>query len=145
MPKKHKKSALSKLLESTNDNTYETNIEDTKKWFRILNNEIFKGKLRALDEIDIRWRRGTYAYYHYVYETDPKKPKYEYTKLCLNKKYKNKKFFVEILAHEMIHHYQFTNGELVNHGSTFTCWNDIFNKKGLKLYKVYVTDEEQKS
>jgi len=142
MAKKHKKSALSKLMESIDDNAYETRIEDAEKWFRILNTELFKGKLRSLDEIDIRWRRGNHAYYHYIYEADPKKPKYEYTKLCLNKRYKSKKFFVEVLAHELVHHYQFTHGELVNHGPSFTCWSDRFNKKGLKLYRTYVTNEE---
>ena len=142
MAKKKRKSALAKLLESDDETTYETKLEDVEKWFRILNVELFDNTLRPLDEIDIRWRRGTYAYYHYVYETDPKKPKYEYTKLCLNRKYKNMKFFIEVMAHEMVHHYQFTNGESVNHGTTFCRWSDKFNKKGLKLYRTYEANEK---
>lgn len=142
MAKKKRRSSLQKLLESHDENTYETTYEDVKKWFRILNREVFDGSLRELDEIDIRWRRGTYAYYHFTYETDPKKPKYEYTKLCMNKRYKSKQFFVEVMAHELVHHYQFINGEPVNHGTTFCCWSDKFNKKGLKLYKAYGSDED---
>lgn len=142
MAKKKRRSSLEKLLQSDDVNTYETTYEDVEKWFRILNREVFDGALREVDEIDIRWRRGTYAYYHYTYEADPKKPKYEYTKLCMNKRYKSKQFFVEVLAHELVHHYQFINGESTSHGPTFCRWSDKFNKKGLKLHKAYGSDED---
>lgn len=146
MAKKKRKSSLEKLLESDDNKTYETTIEDAERWFRILNSELFNGSLRELDEIDIRWRRGTHAYYYFIYEADPKKPKYEYAKLCLNKRYKSKQFFVEVLAHELVHHYQSTYGEPDDdedgHGASFMKWSDVFRKKGLRLQKAYETDED---
>ena len=141
MVKRKRKSSLSKLLESNDENIYETTREDVDRWFHILNRELFDNVLRPFDEIDIRWRRRSHAYYHCVHESDPKKPKYQYTKLCMNKKYTNKKFFAEILAHELVHHYQFTHGEHFGHGRSFTRWNNIFLKKGMRLHKVYYNED----
>lgn len=139
--RKRKVSKLQKLLTSNENTTYETTLEDCQRWFRILNKEIFDSKLPPVDEIDIRWRRKTYAFYYY--EMDTKDPNFMVCKLCMNKRYKNKKFFVEVLAHEMVHHYQFMFDEPVSHGPTFTAWCDKFNKKGLKLVRAY-EDESQK-
>ena len=55
----------------------------------------------------------------------------------MNKRYKSKQIFVEVLAHEMVHHYQYIYNEEVGHGSSFLKWRDKFNKKGLNLVKVY--------
>lgn len=127
-----RKSKLAKLLETNERYEYETTVEDCQEWFNILNRELFEGSLRPVDEIDIRWRRKAHAWYDY----DEKKPN-GVCKLLMNKKYKSKKFFVEVLAHEMVHHYQYTNGEKMGHGSSFMQWRDIFNKKGLNLVRVY--------
>lgn len=127
-----RKSRLAKLLETHDHYEYETTIEDCQRWFNILNRELFDNSLPPIDEIDIRWRRMAYAYYVY----DDKKENGECA-LRMNKKYKSKQFFVEVLAHEMVHHYQYTNGERMGHGSSFTKWRGKFNKKGLNLVKVY--------
>lgn len=135
MSRKRQKSQLIKMMESDDDTPYHTTVEDCQRWFNILNREVFDGSLEPLNEIDIRWRRGTYAYYESW--TDDKKPDYAYTKLCMNKRYKSKKFFVEVLAHELVHHYQFLTEGKASHGETFCEWTDTFNKKGLRLVKAY--------
>lgn len=135
MAKRRYKSKLQKLIEEDCDQTYETTHEDCQKWFRILNRELFKNSLDALDEIDIRWRRGSYAYYEAI--IDDKDPTYRYTKLHMNKRYKSKKFFVEVLAHELVHHYQFLTEGTASHGCTFTGWANTFNQKGLRLVRAY--------
>lgn len=127
-----RKSKLAKLLEKNEYYEYETTVEDCQLWFNVLNREIFDNSLPLVDEIDVRWRRGAHAYYDY----DETKPN-GICKLLMNKKYKSKQFFVEVLAHEMVHHYQYINGEKMGHGSSFTKWRDKFNKKGLNLVKVY--------
>lgn len=127
-----RKSKLAKLLEKNEHYEYETTVEDCQIWFNVLNREIFDNSLPLVDEIDVRWRRGAHAYYDY----DEKKPN-GICKLLMNKKYKSKQFFVEVLAHEMVHHYQYINGEKMGHGSSFLKWRGKFNKKGLNLVKVY--------
>jgi hypothetical protein len=128
-----KKSKLAKLLSTNEYYEYETTIEDCRKWFNILNRELFDETLPPVDEIDIRWRRGAYAWYDY----DDRLPGEGTTKLLMSRKYKSKQFFVEVLAHEMVHHYQYIYNEEMGHGSSFLKWRDKFNKKGLSLSKAY--------
>lgn len=136
MAKRKQVSHLLKLMKSKEDNVYETTIEDCEKWFNILNKEVFDNKLIPLDEIDIRWRHGAYAYYKHVFDDDDSN--YGYSKLCMNKRYSSKKFFVEVLAHELIHHYQIIHDEPIGHGPSFLCWRDKLNRKGLALAKAYI-------
>lgn len=128
-----RKSKLAKLLETNDTYEYDTTIEDCESWFKILNRELFDNSLPQVHEIDIRWRRGAHAWYDY----DEKKPGTGTSRLLMNKRYKSKQFFVEVLAHEMVHHYQYIYNEDVGHGSSFLKWRDKFNKKGLNLVKVY--------
>ena len=128
-----RKSKLAKLLETNEIYRYDTTIEDCEKWFNILNRELFDNSLPKIHEIDIRWRRGAHAWYDY----DEALSGNGETRLLMNKRYKSKQFFVEVLAHEMVHHYQYINNESMGHGSSFLKWRDQFNKKGLNLVKVY--------
>lgn len=128
-----RKSKLAKLLSAKETYEYETTIEDCNEWFNVLNRELFDNSLPQIHEIDIRWRRGAHAWYDY----DEAKPGTGECKLLMNKRYKSKQFFVEVLAHEMVHHYQYTNNEEMGHGSSFLKWRDKFNKKGLNLVKAY--------
>lgn len=128
-----RKSKLAKLLETNDRYEYETTVEDCQEWFNILNRELFNNTLPNIHEIDIRWRRGAHAWYDY----DEKKPGTGTSKLLMNKRYTSKQFFVEVLAHEMVHHYQYINNEEVGHGSSFLKWRDKFNKKGLNLVRAY--------
>lgn len=135
MAKRKRKSRIAKIMASNESKTYETTEQDCQDWFNVLNEEIFDNKLAPLDEIDIRWRRGTFAFYECV--TDTKNDSFLRTRLCMNKKYKSKQFFVAILAHELIHHYQALYNEPLGHGPSFFRWSDKLNKKGIKLTKAY--------
>lgn len=142
MPQKKKKlTKLERLMAETNPRSetgdkYETTLRDCRKWMNILNEEIFGGKLPKIKDIDIRRRRNCYAYY--LYYPVSKGDDFRYYKLCMKNNYPSKQFFVEILAHELIHHYQYINGQPLGHGPSFMAWKESFNKKGIKLVKVYV-------
>jgi hypothetical protein len=134
MARKQYRTKLEKVLSET-DYTYDTTIDECYKWFRILNNEIFYKQLPLLDEIDVRWRRTAHGYYTGYYDTED--PSYRYSILLMNRRYKSKKLFVEVLGHEMVHHWQFVNGEKPHHGESFVAWAPAFNKRGLRLLKAY--------
>lgn len=138
MAKKRQKSKLVKLMNSDEITSYETTVEDCQFWFKVLNEEVFNGSLLPLDEIDIRWRRGCHAYYACILDDTNGTI---VSKLCMNKRYKTMQFFVEVLAHELIHHHQAIYNEPVRHGPSFLAWRDKFNKKGINLSRVYVEDE----
>jgi hypothetical protein len=136
------KTRLEQLFtDDINDVCYVTSIEDCEEWFHILNEEIFDCKLPVIDYVDIRWRRKAWAYYQYI--TDNNDADYKESVLCMNKKYTNKKFFVEVLAHELIHHHQFIFDEPMGHGPSFMKWMKAFNQKGLKLVKSYGSKRDE--
>jgi len=134
--RKHKSHLLKLMSDDTEKKTYVTTFEDCVRWFRIINRELFGGVLPNVDVIDIRWRRGSYAFYVYDDWGD-------LTTLAMNKKYKNKQFFVEVLAHEMIHHYQYIFSGKVDHGVSFFEWQNKFKKKGLNLVIEYDNEKIQ--
>lgn len=133
MARRNHRTKLEKVMNESCELVYETTIEDCQRWFNILNRELFNCSLPPIDEIDIRWRRRAHAWYDY----DDRYPGTGITRLLMSKRYKSKKFFVEVLAHEMVHHYQYIYNEDMGHGSSFFKWRDKFNKKGLNLVRAY--------
>lgn len=131
MAKKQYRSKLEKLVKTPTKGSYEPTLEECKRWFNILNRELFKNELPPVDTIDIRWRRKAYAYY--ISQDDDKDPNWKRTGIYMNKRYASKKFFVEVLAHEMVHHWQFINGLPTNHGEVFQDWDAKLKKKGIKI------------
>lgn len=68
--------------------------------------------------------------------------KVPYTILEMNSVYPSFQTFVEILVHEMIHHYQWTVDKYpqsqCEHGrSNFFCWKPKLAKHNLKLYEGF--------
>lgn len=127
-------SQLLETLDSNNEVAYTATITDIKFWFDVLNEQIFENKLTPIDKIYIRSHSDFHAVYQYYKKTHPEYPK---TSLRMGKVYRNEKLFVEILGHEMVHHYQFLFRERPGHGKSFKKWVECFNKKGLRLMKVY--------
>jgi hypothetical protein len=105
------------------------------KWFHIINEQVFGNNLVPVDKITISNHKGddVYAYYYYYPKNDPK---HGQTSISLAKSFKDEKFFVEILAHEMIHHFQHLYNEPSGHGPTFLAWSENLKLRGLTLYKV---------
>ena len=122
-----------KSLEYT-DKRYRTTVESAWEWFHILNEQIFGGLLEPVEKISISDHKkygDVYALYHYD-DKDRKQP----AKISLCKTFDDEKTFVEILAHEMIHHFQYSYDEPLGHGPSFLAWRVNFNLKGINLYKV---------
>jgi hypothetical protein len=124
-----------KLLRELKDDKvkYRPKVADMEIWFTILNEQIFGNKLRRVKKFQIKPDDERHAYYAYY---DKKHKKYGKTRIVMDNKFSSKKRFVEILAHEMIHHFQAEYDEPVGHGPTFTAWRENFKVKGINLYKV---------
>jgi len=114
---------------------YKPTVDEVWEWFHILNQQIFGNKLKPVDKIFFSNHKGddVYAYYYYYTKNDPK---HGQTSISFLKSFKDKRFFVEILVHEMIHHFQHLYDEPSGHGPTFLAWSANLKLKGLTLYKV---------
>lgn len=136
MAKRSRQSPLVRLMNSDDaEETYVTTLEDCQKWFNILNEEIFRGKLSPLDDIKIGQRKKCYAFYQMTYDTE--NPDFLVAELYMHTKYKSKQFFISVLLHEMCHHYQAIYGLPLGHGPSFMEWKKEANKKGINLVKAY--------
>jgi hypothetical protein len=132
---------------------YATTEQDIREWFGIINHAVFLGKLRTnFTRVTIARQRGRWAHYtgHTGYDCANLSPSLQeeldgvgiVSDLSISKKFPNLRGFINVLAHEMVHHYQFecenpgfepTN---ISHGKSFWSWKNTFRKYGLNLQRV---------
>ena len=129
------KKVLKRELASTRK--YKTTYKDIKKYFKVLNKALFKNILQPFNDIQIKK----------IYKDESKKFCYgQVTTWMWERKgtqqfwlemlptYRNKKEFVETLAHEMIHLWQMNiKGDTGNHNKIFYSFRPKLNKLGLDL------------
>ena len=114
-------------------------------WFKRINESVFLGKLPEINNYVIKKNlyfdnHPSWAYYYrsleYVKEADNPYSKSKFipgSTIVFSQEFPTKKFFIEIFAHELVHHYQFINGKPLGHGKSFFHWSKRFNSKGLNL------------
>jgi predicted SprT family Zn-dependent metalloprotease len=109
-----------------------TSIEVTERkvqlWFNIINAAIFNNRLPKFHEIEI----GSYRTFHALCECDDA----TYT-LKIKSKFESRKRFIEVIAHEMIHLYEWVEYEKMSHGKNFYEWKNKLKRYNLDLYKNY--------
>lgn len=117
-----------------NHRDYVPTIERITYWFNVLNKEIFKGELPPFKEIKIQRKRGRWAD---CYSDEERESYYaewkRYSILSIESKLINEHQMVEILAHEMIHHWQWMHHIRVGHGDSFFKWQKKFSKLQIPL------------
>jgi len=118
------------------DVKFRPNTESVQEWFGVINEQIFGNKLKPFDKVRIKRLHRTHAYFNYWTKEQLRQGKPNETSLEMHVVFKNKKLFVEILAHEMIHHFQHCYDEPLGHGPSFLAWRENLKLRGLTLYKV---------
>jgi len=123
--------------ELASNRKYKTTYKDIKKYFNVINKALFKNILQPFNDIQIKK----------IYKDETKKFCYgQVTTWVWERKgtqqfwlemlpsYRNKKEFVETLAHEMIHLWQMNiKGDTGNHNKIFYSFRPKLNKIGLDL------------
>jgi len=123
--------------ELASNRKYKTTYKDIKKYFNVINKALFKNILQPFNDIQIKK----------IYKDETKKFCYgQVTTWVWERKgtqqfwlemlptYRNKKEFVETLAHEMIHLWQMNiKGDTGNHNKIFYSFRPKLNKLGLDL------------
>jgi len=109
-----------------------TVIEVTERkvqfWFNVINTAIFNNRLPKFHEIEI----GSFKDFHAMCECDD----VTYT-LKIKSKFENRKRFVEVIVHEMIHLHEWVEYQKMTHGKDFFEWKNKLKKYNLDLYKKY--------
>ena len=112
---------------------YQTTYKDIKKYFRLINDNVFNGKLSPFNDINIM-HMNRKKYVAQVLILEWKRKGTNQFNLEMNKTYKNKKEFVDTLGHEMVHLYQMANlGDTGNHNDTFYSFRPKLNAIGLDI------------
>ena len=103
--------------------------------YSILNKKIFDGILpRSSDiEFQIGFMKGALGICMYIRSRDSLVVK-------LRPAFRDRQLFITILAHEMIHVYEFTRHQRMTHGPKFFEWKSLFAEHGIVLAKKYFAD-----
>ena len=123
--------------ELASNRKYKTTYKDIKRYFNVINKALFKNILQPFNDIQIKK----------IYKDETKKFCYgQVTTWVWERKgtqqfwlemlptYRNKKEFVETLAHEMIHLWQMNiKGDTGNHNKIFYSFRPKLNRLGLDL------------
>ena len=124
------KKKLKPLLSS--NRKYNTTYTDIKKYFKMLNLGIFDNKLSSFNDIEIKELKYQKCMGQ-VIQLEWKRKGTKMYKLEMDKKYDTKKDFLETLAHEMVHLYQFLTNDTGNHNKLFYSFSPKLQYIGLKL------------
>ena len=109
---------------------YLTNRRAIDLWFRYINRAVFNNELPNFDKIIIKkWLKRAMGQVCAYPDKDPKRFELE-----MLRKFNSKRDFIETLAHEMIHLYQFAlKKDTGNHNSMFYSFRSRFKFIGLGL------------
>jgi len=129
MAKRRKTTEFRRLLEEHAQNKYVSTVEDCEFWFSLINKELFNEELPPVP-FEFKRLRKCWAYYEY-FPRMPDMPE----KIIMNKVYPSKRLFVECLAHEMVHHWQYTKlgWRKVDHDTEFLDWCKKAKRIGLRM------------
>jgi hypothetical protein len=125
------------ILEKINETgEYCPTIKDIRQWCGILNAIVFEDKFPKFREIFIKDIGGQFAA---VQPLTVIKTQKRTCSLEVGAKFKNFKFFITILAHEMIHAYQWVVlGIWLTHDrKTFFKWKQNLLSHGIELHVHY--------
>ena len=110
---------------------YNPTVRSSKRAYNQLNKAIFKSKLPPASEINFEIGNITLKWWGYC----------EYNKsgfkIKLLPEYVNRKFFIAILAHEMVHVWEQVTYSRMTHGPNFFGFKEIFEENGIELTKCY--------
>lgn len=98
-----------------------------KDWFYKLNLILFDNELKYFDEIKIERRRQCYA--ECIVLAEPEGAML----LSMNYVQNSMRYFIYVLAHEMVHAYQWQKLNRMDHGKTFYAWSKKFEEYNIPL------------
>lgn len=101
--------------------------------YGIINRCLFNGQLKR-PKLQIKHLPDAYGMCYGILD-DGKPPKIDpkCSRIVMHTKFKSRRQFIEVLAHEMVHQYQCEFLNKLDHGKTFWAWKDKFAAYNIKL------------
>lgn len=129
MPQRMDRARLIKLVKNSKPGKYKPNINDIVYWYDNLNEHIFDDELPTLQKVHILKKAPYWA------ETHCKKFKdgTPHHGMKFSPDYKSFKEFLEILAHEMVHVWEFKTYGYMGHEKHFHSMAPKLKRFGLDL------------
>jgi hypothetical protein len=125
------------ILEKINEEgEYRPTIKEVRQWCCLLNSIVFEGKFPKFSNITVKSFYGQFAAVTPYINTKTNKRSCQ---LEMDISFRNFKFFITILAHEMIHAHQWIVKEIIpNHDrKTFFIWKTALALHGIELHVHY--------
>lgn len=99
-------------------------------WWRLLNFAVFGGKLREPKRIDLKnFHKGVLGYCK-PYGRKEKRD----VSIGMRREYDDRITFITVLAHEMVHQYEWVEHKRMTHGQNFYAWeHKVKHAVGLPL------------
>lgn len=117
--------------EATANRKYKTTYKDIKKYFKVINENVFDGLLSPFNDIEIRDLTRDKVYGQ-VWIKDNKRKGTRWYLLEMSDYYKNFSEFLNTLGHEMVHLFQMQNcGDSGNHNKLFYSYRPKLKQIGL--------------
>lgn len=118
---------------------YEPTIKDVRKWFDILNAVIFDGRVPKFSKIRIKNVSGQIAAACPMHDHSNQESRF--CNLEIHSKFRSFQFFITILAHEMVHSYQWLveRRSQMSHGPSFFSWRARLAEHHIPLHIKYDT------
>ena len=127
--RQHIKMKLKRDMSKSGKKKYTTTYKDIQKYFKLINAGVFENRLSPFNDVKIRDLTREKCVGQVVIHEQKRKGTRQYV-LEMLPKYEDKPYFLDTLAHEMVHLYQMQNaGDTGNH-------NDLFYSFVPKLKQV---------
>lgn len=108
--------------------------DDVVEWFSLLNEYIFDDELPDFNKVIISRRHKVHA--ECILE-DVTVDGDMIIHLSINHRFKDLREFVNIVGHEMVHMFQFLNGDTGKHNKMFYSFQERFKQNNLRLQRDY--------
>lgn len=131
------------ILEKINEEgEYCPTIKDIRKWHGVLNAVVFDGVIPKFYDIKIQRIRNEFAWAIPFYDTEDETKKW--CTLKIDTSFHSFKKFLIVLAHEMIHCWQWIVEGEMTHGKTFFQWREKLAEHEIPLYRGYHVNKDDK-
>lgn len=126
-------SAKKMLLSHINDTRSGFVVTDglTKYWFNIINKAVFRGRLPRI-RVYVKRLKGMCG----LFIVTKYSKRRSYSRIYINSVINNRNMFLNTLAHEMVHHWQYyvcNRLRSVGHNKVFRMWKDYFITLGISI------------